>query len=346
MWRSFTILGFCVIPMALVPVGSSSSPAAPRPQTPKKSTWTMFGGSPGRNMVNTTDRGISVAFDLEKGDGILWKATLGSRSYTQPVVAGGRIYVGTNNGHPRNPRDTRLDPKTGETEPIDRGILMCFDEKTGKFLWQAVHDKLENGQVNDWMNQGIASTPAVDENRVYYVSNRAEVMCVDANGFADGNQGFQTEHYSDKTDADVLWSFDMIKELNVFPHNLAACSPLIVGDIVYVVTGNGVDENHIKLPSPDAPSFIALDKMTGKLLWKDNSPGKNIMHGQWGIPSYAAEPVPQVLFPGGDGWLRAFEPKTGKLLWKFDGNPKGTKYELGGTGTKSDFVNVAPVVAG
>jgi outer membrane protein assembly factor BamB len=86
--------------------------------------------------------------------------------------------------------------------------------------------------------------------------------------------------------------------------------------------------------------------MTGKLLWKDSSPGKNIMHGQWGVPSYAAEPVPQVVFPGGDGWLRAFEPKTGKLLWKFDGNPKDAKYELGGTGTRSDFVNTAPVVAG
>ncbi len=79
----------------------------------------------------------------------------------------------------------------------------------------------------------------------------------------------------------------MIKELNVFPHNMAACCPLIVGDIVFVVTANGVDEGHINIPSPDAPSFIALDKNTGKLLWKNNSPGKNIMHGQWSNPTYA-----------------------------------------------------------
>ena len=221
---------------------------------------------------------------------------------------------------------------------------MCFDQFSGKFLWQSVHRKLESGQVNDWPKEGVASSPAVEGNRVYYVSNRAEVVCLDSNGFADGNQGYQNEHYQTDTDADVLWSFDMIKELKVFPHNLACCSPLIVGDLVFVVTGNGVDENHIKVPAPEAPSFIALNRHTGKLAWKDNSPGKNVLHGQWGIPSYAAEPVPQVIFPGGDGWLRAFDPPTGKLLWKFNCNKSTAKYDLGGTGDKSDFVNTAPVV--
>jgi outer membrane protein assembly factor BamB len=55
--------------------------------------------------------------------------------------------------------------------------------------------------------------------------------------------------------------------------------------------------------------------------------------------------VPQVIFPAGDGWLRAFDPATGRLLWKFDGNPKGAKYELGGRGDRGDFI-AAPVVAG
>ena len=67
------------------------------------------------------------------------------------------------------------------------------------------------------------------------------------------------------------------------------------------------------------------------------------MHGQWASPCYAAEPVPQVVFPSGDGWLRAFDPATGTLLWKFDCNPKDAIYELGGTGTRSDFI-AAPVV--
>jgi outer membrane protein assembly factor BamB len=129
---------------------------------------------------------------------------------------------------------------------------------------------------------------------------------------------------------------------------MAACAPLIVGDIIYVVTANGVDEGHINIPSPNAPSFIALNKKTGKLVWQDSSPGKMIMHGQWSNPTYAVakadgKDVPQVIFPGGDGWLYSFEPASGKLLWKFDANPKDSKYELGGMGTRSDFI-ATPVV--
>src|SRR5260221_9138579 len=196
----------------------------------------------------------------------------------------GKIFVGTNNDATRNPRDTNK--AKAQPTPIDKGILMCFDEATGKFLWQHVNDKLPSGQVNDYPEQGVCSAPVIEGNRLWYVSNRCEVVCLDVDGFANGNQGVQDEQYKGPTDADVIWRFDMMKEIDVFPHNLAACSPLLIGDILYVVTANGVDEGHINIPSPNAPSFIALDKTTGKMLWKDASPGKNIMHGQWANPSY------------------------------------------------------------
>ena len=46
----------------------------------------------------------------------------------------------------------------------------------------------------------------------------------------------------------------MIGELDVFPHNLAAGSPLLVGDLIFTVTGHGVDEGHVNIPSPRAPA--------------------------------------------------------------------------------------------
>jgi outer membrane protein assembly factor BamB len=68
------------------------------------------------------------------------------------------------------------------------------------------------------------------------------------------------------------------------------------------------------------------------------------MHGQWSNPVYAvANGKPQVIYPGGDGWLRGFDPATGKLLWKVDCNPKNSVYKLGGKGTRSDFL-ATPVV--
>ncbi len=55
------------------------------------------------------------------------------------------------------------------------------------------------------------------------------------------------------------------------------------------------------------PASWRMDKNTGKVLWTDNSPGTNILHGQWSSPAYAVlGGVPQVIFGGGDGWLYSF----------------------------------------
>ena len=109
-------------------------------------------------------------------------------------------------------------------------------------------------------------------------------------------------------------------------------------------TSNGVDESHDNIPAPDAPSFIALDKRTGKLVWADNSPGKNILHGQWSSPAVAVlGGVPQAIFAGGDGWVYSFLAKptaSGKpeLLWKFDGNPKESVWEGNGQGDRANII--------
>jgi outer membrane protein assembly factor BamB len=307
-----------------------------------KSDLTMFGGTPARNMVNTIDKEIPGKFSIEEN--LKWRAQLGSRSYGGPTIASGHIFVGTNNENPRNSRDRLKNDDGTAGKPIDRGVLMCFKESDGSFVWQAIHDKLESGQVNDWPFEGICSTPFVEGDKVFYVSNRCTVVCADIHGFANGNDGFQGEKYKDKTDVDIIWEYDMIKELNVFPHNMSACCPLVVDDFVFVTTANGVDENHTNIPSPEAPSFLVLSKKSGKMLWKSNAPGKNIMHGQWSNPSFAEiKGRKQVIFPGGDGWIYTYKPDTGDLLWKFDANPKDAKYDLGGKGTKSDFIGT-PVI--
>jgi outer membrane protein assembly factor BamB len=338
--------------VAQAPAAKEKAAAQPIPFG-KPGEHPMFGGSPDRNMVNLTGKfapAVLAKLDDEgkltpaEGVSIKWQGELGSRAYGGPVVAGGKVYVGTNNERPRNPRDT-LKNADGEVEPIDKGVLMCFDEATGKLLWQAVHDKLPGGLVVDWPKEGVCSTPVVEGNRIYYVSNQCRVVCLDVNGLADGNQGpITNEPNADPTDADFVWELDMLGSLGVFPHNMAACSPLLVGDVLFVVTANGVDEGHINIPAPDAPSFLAIDKNSGKVLWKRNDPGRQIMHGQWSNPTYGVfNGVGQVIFPGGDGWLRGLKPETGELLWQFDCNPKKSRYELGGTGTKNDFIGT-PVV--
>ena len=294
----------------------------------------MYGGTPSRNMVSD-ETGLPSSWDLKTGKNIKWKQPLGSQSYGGPLVVGGKIYVGTNNETPRDPEITG-----------DKGVVMVFDAESGEFLWQAVHDKLPAGRVHDWPLQGVCSTPYVEDDRLYYVSNQAEVICADTEGFMDGeNDGPITdESRQGKADEDTIWKLDMIDELDVFPHNLAVGNPLIVGDILYTVTGNGVDEGHINIPATLAPSFIAVNKNTGELIWESTAPGESILHGQWSNPAYGEiKGRAQVVFPGGDGWIYSYEPKAGELLWKFNTNPEGSVWELGGMGTKNAIIGT-PVV--
>ena len=207
--------------------------------------WPMWGGNGSRNMVSS-ESGIPRTWDIKTMERIKWKAEIGSQSYGNPVIADGKVFLGTNNELMRD-----------EAYGGDRGVVMVFDEQTGEFLWQMTHAKLEAGRVNDWPEQGVCSSPAVADGVVYYVSNRAEVLALDADGFRDGeNDGpYKDEAKQDPTDGDVIWSLDMYNDLGVFPHNMAATSPLIVGDLLFVNTSNGVDESHINIPSRAARAF-------------------------------------------------------------------------------------------
>lgn len=282
--------------------------------------WPMWGANGSRNMVSL-ESGIPSTWDLKTKANIKWIAEVGSQSYGNPVVADGKVFVGTNN-------ELLRDPDKGG----DRGVLMVFNEEDGAFLWQMTHTKLEAGRVNDWPEQGVCSSPAVVDGVVYYVSNRAEILALDVEGFRDGeNDGaVQDEEHQGEADGDVLWAVDMYNDLGVFPHNMAATSPLVVGDLLFVNTSNGVDESHINIPSPRSPSFLAVNRHTGEIVWEDSSPGRNILHGQWSSPAYGeAGGKNQVVFAGGDGWVYSFVPETGDLIWKFDANPKDSEWKQG-----------------
>ena len=165
-------------------------------------------------------------------------------------------------------------------------------------------------------------------------------------GFLDGkNDGpYTPETYTGPIDGDIVWKLDMIQELGVYPHNMSASSPVIEGDLVFVITGNGVDEGHIVIPAPEAPDFIAVNKHTGEVVWDRNNPGDKIIHGQWSSPAVGViGGQEQVIFPGGDGRLYAFAPETGELLWSFQGNPAGSVYKLGGLGTRNEII-ATPVI--
>jgi outer membrane protein assembly factor BamB len=267
-----------------------------------------------RNLVST-EMNLPASFDPDTGENVRWVVDLGSSSYATPVIAEGRVLVGTNNDPPRDPNNRG-----------DRGVLLCLDETDGKLVWRLAVPKRD--QFNDWPNVGICSPPTVERGRVYVMSNRGEVLCLDLAGQANGNDGPFTDEarYMVPADhapleigpqhADIIWKFDMFEELGVQTHDEMHSSPLLHGDVLYVGTSNGVDGTHRHIPAPEAPSLIALDKNSGRLLARDREPiGANITHSTWSSPSLGNVGGRELIFFGaGNAICYAFEPLDSKAL--------------------------------
>jgi outer membrane protein assembly factor BamB len=70
-----------------------------------------------------------------------------------------------------------------------------------------------------------------------------------------------------------------------------------------------------------------VDKRSGEVVWRAIGPGEQVLHGQWSSPVAAnVNGRIQVLFGGGDGWLRSYDAASGHEVWRFDGNPKDARW--------------------
>jgi outer membrane protein assembly factor BamB len=313
--------------VASVLFSACALPAADQPQWGQ--AWT-------RNMVSA-ERGLPDSSDPKTGQNVRWSAALGTETYSTPIVANGRVFIGTNNEQPRDPKHQG-----------DRGVFMCFDEKDGHLLWQFVVRKREEDIYHDWPKTGMSSPATVEGDRVYLVNNRGEVVCLDAKGMGNGNDGPFLDEGRHMTpigtnapakpltpgplDADVIWLTDLTKDVGIWSHDGAHSSILIHGDHLYLNTGTGVDNTHRKIRTPDAPSLVVLDKRTGRLLARDDEHiAPDIFHCTWSSPALAkVDGRELVFFAGGNGVLYAFEPlvpervvdgKTANISAIRDSNP-------------------------
>ena len=288
----------------------------------------QWGQAWSRNMVSD-ERGLPDSIDPETGRNIKWFAELGTETHSTPVIAGGRVYIGTNNGHPRDP-----------AQQGDRGVLMCFDEQSGRFLWQLVVPKRTEDIYYDWPQSGIASPATVEGNRVYLVSNRGEALCLEeppAGGKSEArNPKPEMNQPPGALEPRVIWRFDLTTGAGIWSHDAAHSSILVHGDYLYLNTGTGVDNTHKRIRTPDAPSLVVLDKRTGRLVARDNEHiAPNIFHSTWSGPSLAAvSGRPLVFFAAGNGFVYAFETVRSEVMaspvflqkvWQFDFDPSAPK---------------------
>ena len=229
---------------------------------------------------------------------VVWRTQIGDMAGGL-ALAQGRVLAGS------RLRGEKPTPK-GAVIKDEGGAMVCLDRETGALQWQTVHAPVGLR----FLDLGEAlSAPCVSGPRTWYLTNRAELVCVDlaASDTAHGPA--------------VLWTLDMARELGVFRRGhsdiaSASSSPVELDHLVYCSTGEGL---RLDGSPSTAPSFIAVDKDTGKIAWSSNAPAPNLLFAQWTSPVIArVKGRYQVIFPGSDDWLYGLDPLTGKELWKVD----------------------------
>ena len=365
------------MPRRLLPLFLAAACAAlALPPAAPAADWPEFFGGDARNPVSN-ERGLPTQFipgtihldnDTNaaalKTSNLKWRVKLSTHAYSGPVIAGGKIFLGTSN-----------------TEK--GGLVLALDEATGRELWRLYIPRFRTDLPlynYDNLDLGVCSTPTVEGNRLYLVSNRDEVLCLDTEGQANGNDGpFQDEAKfvveSNQPPAadlakigDIVWRFDMLTEKNVeaWVQDASSCSVIVRGNYVYVNPSNGVDKSHKNVPRPHAPSIIVLDKRTGKLVARDyEEVGTRLFHGEWSSPSMGVVGSRrwlgglggrELLFWGaGDGRVYAFDPQPQpplagqpiprlQTVWSFDVNASGGRTGVYKTVAGPSEVTAAPVL--
>ncbi len=253
--------------------------------------WGGFRGTTGSAVSNET----SLPFKWSKDEGLRYKVALPGRGLSNPVIAGGRIYLTACSGY----RETRLH-------------VLCLEEQTGKQLWERQFTATGSTACHPVSNMA-APTPVTDGKAVYALFATGDLAALDR----DGN---------------LLWYRSLVGDYPTVSNQVGmASSPRLVGNIVCLTMENvgdsflaGLDKktgkNRWKIPRPreinwttpivldsglvlfqNGQEATAVDPETGTVRWR--------LKGSWStIPSpTAGEGV--VYLPGQQ--LKAVKPRQG-----------------------------------
>jgi outer membrane protein assembly factor BamB len=165
-----------------------------------------------------------------------------------------------------------------------RRSILCLDRQDGKRLWEAFAPAAEPERVQK--KNGYASgTPCTDGERIYAYFCNQGLLCVDM-------AGKQVWHHS-------------FGELDAY-HG-SACSPLLCRERVIVF------QDH---RSPSGSFVAALDKRTGKVLWRT---ARREQVG-WGSPVAVRVGDQDEIIVSSQLRVCSYDAQTGQELWSCDGN--------------------------
>lgn len=233
--------------------------------------WPSWRGPANDGVTEETD--LPVKWSTTEN--VKWKVSLPDRGNSTPVVWGDKLFL------------------TQAIEKEGKRMLLCFDKKTGKQLWEAGITWKEP-DLTHATNPYCAASPSTDGERIIVFFASAGVYCYDMNGK-------EVWKRSDLGEQRHIWG--------------CGTSPVIVGDRVFLNFGPG--KNTV---------LYCFDKKTGKTIWKHEEPGGDAGEGDakkwlgsWSDPLLRKVGSRYELLMTYPGRACAFDPMTGKELWTCDG---------------------------
>ncbi len=208
-------------------------------------------------------------------ENLVWKTELPGPGSSSPITLGDRVFVTCYSGY-------GLDANKGDQKDLLRHVL-CLDRKAGTILWhQKFKPKLpEHKYEGEGAYQGYAgSTPTTDGERLYVFFGRSGVYCLDLEG-------------------KELWHVSVGEGTSGWG---SGCSPILYGKLLLVNA------------SVESGSLVALDKLTGKEVWRAKGVG-----AAWNTPLLVGPKEKPELVVSVQDRVVGFDPGDGSELWRAEG---------------------------
>lgn len=231
--------------------------------------------------------GTGNATPIIWGDQIFIQAAIATGKKAEPSVAAANppptaLPGGPPPGGPGRGRGRMGGPPPTE---IQQFVLICLDRKTGKTLWQQVaKEELPHEGFRE--NEGSFASPSglTDGQHVYAYFGSHGLYCYDMSG-------------------KLQWSQDLGK-MRIAMGFGEGSSPTLYKDVLIVNWDN-----------EDGSFITALDKNTGKTLWKE----KRDERTSWATPLVVEHEGKVEVVTAATGKIRSYDIATGKVLWECGG---------------------------
>ena len=261
-----------------------------------KGSWPSFRGTHASGVAE--GQNLPDQWNAKTGENILWRTKIPGLAHSSPIVWGNRIFV--TSAVSSDPKATFKpglygDGDASQDQSQHRWMVYALDKNSGKIVWERVAFQGEPREKRHIKATYANSTPATDGRIVVAWFGSQGVYTYDVNGR-------------------FLWKVDLGR-LDAGAYDIptvewgTASSPIIWKDLVILQCDTQADS-----------FIIALNANTGQTVWKtdrDEIPS-------WGSPTIVTTAKGDELVTNASNFIRGYDPRTGKELWRLGGSSKIT----------------------